>query len=150
MATRPLILTPYTLNQITAARDRARKRPILWDQIKPFARDSDDENFEFKLKDRKPGSEALSDRAESVHIARGYRANISFEEQPAGICRHLSVSVDKRGKLPSPEAVNAIALAFGFDEIEKGTSRVWMEEFEPGWHAVNVVQIEVEREAGHA
>ena len=43
----------------------------------------------------------------------GYRAAISFEQQPPGLCAHLSISVDTPGNLPSPESVEMIAEVFG-------------------------------------
>ena len=95
-----------------------------------------------KLSDRKPGVEAITNRAVSVLIPMGYRAAISFEQQPAGLIRHLSVSVDTPGALPNPIAVNFVLQAFGFDAIEAGTSRIWTEEFQPGHSAVNIVQLE--------
>jgi hypothetical protein len=89
------------------------------------------------LKDRK----SVPMRPDNRHIMLGdTMAAFSFEQQPAGMCRHLSVSVRWKGKLPHPEAVEMIAKAFGFTEFPTGIT--WLEEFEPGHHAVNVVQVE--------
>jgi hypothetical protein len=79
-------------------------------------------------------------QSEIVELPVGYRANISFEEQPAGLCRHLSVSVDRPGMLPSIDAFAMIAHAFGFSAAHH--SQVWVEEFKPGQNAVNVVQLD--------
>lgn len=85
-----------------------------------------------------------------------YRAAISFEEQPAGIMRHLSVSSLHAGKVPGPEVMEMVCIAFGFDEklcnamgrphatifIPTRPARFWVEEFEPGHLAINVVELE--------
>jgi len=82
----------------------------------------------------------------SQHLMLGnYRCAISFEEQPAGLCRHLSVSVKRRGKVPGIVVMQEIAKAFGFSgEIPPTRGRMWLEEFEPGQHAVNLIEVEVQ------
>lgn len=100
------------------------------------------------LADRKPGSER-SVASENVLIPFGYRAAISFEEQPAGIVRHLSVSVDTKGRVPSIPAVEMIAKEFGFTKLDPSTTRIWVEEFDPGHMAINVVQIAAPAQGGH-
>lgn len=85
-----------------------------------------------------------------------YRAAISFEEQPAGMMRHLSVSSRHPGKVPGPEVMEMVCLAFGFHEKlcksmgrphatifrPERPARVWIEEFDPGHHAINIVELE--------
>jgi hypothetical protein len=97
-----------------------------------------------QLKDRKPGFERPE--SASVIIPVGYRAAFSIEDQPCGLCRHLSVSVERKGMMPSIPAVELIAEAFGMTHFD---SR-WLEEFEPGQHAVNVVECYKPRHEGHA
>ena len=49
-----------------------------------------------------------------MHIDFGYRVVYSQEIQPEqGRCHHLSVSLDKKGRYPVPEAVSAIMEMFG-------------------------------------
>jgi hypothetical protein len=99
---------------------------------------------ELTLKDRKHDNPF----PRSQHLMLGtYQCAISFEEQPAGLVRHLSVSVRRHGKVPTPLAMKMIAEAFGFefepgDEFHLTNGRSWLEEFEPGHHAVNVIQLE--------
>lgn len=90
-------------------------------------------------------------RPESEHVCipRGYRAALSFEQQPSGLFRHLSVSVDTPGRLPHPEAIAALAREFGFTDFPPTVGRTWMEEFDPGHHAINVVEL-VMPVGGHA
>ena len=70
-----------------------------------------------------------------------YRCAFSIEEHPGGWCRHLSVSIREPNParpLPSPEAVEVIAGAFGFrGNLKKMLDGVvWIE----GNRAVNVVE----------
>lgn len=79
-------------------------------------------------------------RPESLRIQLGdYVAAISFEEQPTGMVRHLSVSCSNTGNIPHPTAVQQIADAFGFDRDD--AFHTWLEEFVPGHFAANMVQI---------
>jgi hypothetical protein len=135
--TRVLAIGPIEQAAIQAAVERARARPIPWAQLKDFVVSGD--RSEVNLGDRKPGFERI--QSENVLIPQGYRAAISFEEQPAGIMRHLSVSVDTPGRVPSMEAVKMIAKEFGFN-FKTGTG--WVEEFEPGHHAINLIEVAVE------
>jgi hypothetical protein len=101
-----------------------------------------------KLEDRKPGYE----RPPSQHIVfpGGYRAAFSIEQQPAGFCKHLSVSVEsvsKKGLLPPPEAVAVIAQEFG---VPFPPDKVWQEEFEPGEYAVNLLSLYAPAHEGSA
>jgi hypothetical protein len=81
---------------------------------------------------------------QSVDIPIGYVATYSIEVQPnappPGICRHISISVDRPGKLPHPAAVDMILEAFGMQPIAK-SSKVWIEDICPGQKAINVLQL---------
>jgi hypothetical protein len=70
-------------------------------------------------------------------LCDGYRVVFSIENQPAGICRHLSVSIPGTGGAwPSQDAVVVISAEFGFG---KGTMYpVWTEE---EVRAVNMVEV---------
>ena len=138
---RALVLTDAIKKEIDAARAKARANPTPWELLRDHVVANDTATLD--LADRKPGVEAITSRAVSVLIPAGFRAAISFEYQPAGLIRHLSVSVDTKGALPHPVAVDFLLQAFGFDVIEANTSKIWVEEFEPGHRAVNIVQLEV-------
>ena len=75
---------------------------------------------------------------ESIDLPGGYEVAFSFEHQQIGLCRHLSVAVDRPGFLPNMLAVGMIAEAFGF--VTGMDRRFWLEEFKPGHSAVNVVE----------
>ncbi|WP_028164136.1 hypothetical protein [Bradyrhizobium elkanii] len=101
-----------------------------------------------ELKDRKAGYE----RPASQHVVfpGGFRAAFSIEDQPAGLCAHLSVSVvgrSTKGACPNPEAVKMIAKEFG---VPFPADKMWMEEYAPGEYAVNLVSLYAPKEEGHA
>ena len=72
----------------------------------------------------------------ACYINQGYRIVFSFEEQPCGWCRHLSISVDARHKLPSIPAVEIIMGECGFSGGIHDCINVWIE----NERAVNVLQ----------
>ena len=72
-----------------------------------------------------------------VAIPRGFRCVFSYEYQPSGLCRHLSVSIPD--KYPHPEAVNLLMQEFGFEGTVKDPINIfWLDENE---RAVNILQI---------
>jgi hypothetical protein len=106
-----------------------------------------------KLADRKPGYQERPRRPEEVLIQIGYRANVSVEEQPAGLFLHLSISVERTDptRMPSVTAVTTIAEAFGIDyAAAQQQGLIWMEEYDPGRHAINLLKLIVPRKEGHA
>lgn len=135
-------------SEINTLIERARANPVRWADVKDAA--IADVGPTLDLADRKPGFERPP--SEHVLIPVGYRAAFSFEEQPIGMFRHLSVGVDKVGSLPSPQAVMEIAAAFGMDFPPAGgrVGRIWLEEFDPGHHAVNIIQLDSTLQVGTA
>jgi hypothetical protein len=129
---RVLVLSPEKRAEITEAVKRAEAHALPLSLVKTGITAP---TFDLKLADRKPGFARPA--SEAVEIPFGYRAAFSIEEQPIGLCDHLSVSVDDPARLPSPEAVKLIAEAFGMPFNELVT--LWLEEFEPGHRAVNVI-----------
>jgi hypothetical protein len=87
------------------------------------------------LGDRPPGQRPES---EYVEFNNGMLVAISFEHQPAGLLRHISVSSAKPGTLPSQATIKMIMNLFGVT----ATVRVWLEEFAPDHYAINFLQIE--------
>lgn len=82
---------------------------------------------------------AAGNRLQTIKLPVGYNATYTHETQPEAICRHLSVSVDRRGKLPSIEAVQAIMLLFHFVNEIRGCF-VWIEGMADHQQAINVVE----------
>jgi hypothetical protein len=142
----PLIIGNVERDAIAVAVRRAKAHPIAWVELKDIAIDTPTGSLSYKerqgLPSRPPSQEVL--------LPIGFRVCFSIEEQPAGLVRHLSISVDNPGKILTAIAVMMIAKEFGFSEFPLQQGRVWVEEFAPGEHAVNVCELYVEREEGHA
>src|SRR5262245_43532071 len=98
---RPLIIDDKTRAELKAANKRAEANPISAAVLKAGA--VAPTKHEIKLSDRKPGFERPP--SEHILIPVGYRVAVSVEEQPFGLARHISISVEKRGKTPNPAAV---------------------------------------------
>lgn len=88
--------------------------------------------------------EEIKRKYPSYHVRLGnYTAAISFEEQPNGLTKHLSVSTHAPGKVPNEPAMQMISEAFGFSGWPPiRPYRLWVEEYEPGRKAINLVEIE--------
>lgn len=71
-----------------------------------------------------------------IYIHDGYRVVYSLEEQPIGLCHHISISVEKSKKWPHEIAVKMILKAFGMsDDFKKCSS--WLDE---ETESVNILQ----------
>jgi len=63
-----------------------------------------------------------------LNLKGGMRVVYSIEiDQPSGVCRHLSMSVDAAGQLPNPEAVLVLAGELGF-RPDYNDGAVWVDE----------------------
>jgi len=127
---------------LQAAQEQARQNPITA-EIVNRGYNIGEFNGDLSLADRtelaKRGTPAMRPSSEHVMLPNGFSVAITYEDQPCGMCLHMSMSSPKRGKVPTPEAVtlvlDALGLARPIDECEA----VWLEEFEPGRKAVNVL-----------
>ena len=128
---------------ITQAVAKARQTPTPW---VPELVDKDQASHLSTLQNRAPGVADLRKQYPSQHLMLGtYHAAISFEYQPAGLFRHLSVSSQARGKVPGLEVMQMLIEEFGFSGWPlQRPNRVWMEEYEPKRHAVNVLELELD------
>jgi hypothetical protein len=140
---RILAIDEITRQRIASLIERAQKRPVPFDAVRNHAAPPGTKNL--SLKDRKPG--LVRPQSAHIDIPFGYTAAFSIEEQPNGLVRHLSISVDTVGRCPNEAAVAMIAEAFGMMEP---FDAVWLEEFDPGHHAVNVLKLVAPRTEGHA
>jgi hypothetical protein len=151
---RALLIGPQEKKQIAEAVARARSRPIPWATLKAAA--TPRQNLPVvTLADRAP-VEHLRPRSEMVDIPNGFCLAVSFEEQPAGMCMHMSISVDRPNAGPHPAAVEAIVeeCLRATPHDPAGEMHHWLEEFligdKPGGLAVNVVVVVSPRREGHA
>lgn len=89
------------------------------------------------------GSNALRDTMNipepvSITIPVGFDVALSFEEQPHGMCMHVSISVADATMLPNPVAIEMITKLYG---LIPPFDLVWEEEFRPGHYAINIVAL---------
>jgi hypothetical protein len=81
----------------------------------------------------------------SCYLHDGFRIVYSIEEQPAGLFRHISISIDDLEKLPNVFATETIINEFGFKGTISNCDSVWIEENVPvitvGFvKAINLIQ----------
>lgn len=124
---------------------KARAQPVSLEKLEALAIEPSKEGV-LSLEDK--GGKHERTEAVRLLIPMGYLCSISFEQQPVGLVRHLSVSVERPGFMPNPPVVKEIATLFGFRMIP-GDCHSWLEEFDPGHHAINVIE-RVEDVVGHA
>lgn len=75
----------------------------------------------------------------TIELPIGYHITYSHEQQPDGLCRHISVSVARAGRMPSTEAVEMILGAFGMTPIRTSVA-LWIEDIDADTKAINLVQ----------
>jgi hypothetical protein len=139
---------------IRVALAQARAKPMPWSIGKQIAQAAAPA---IRLSDRKgPVDLARMEYAPQQIMLGTYRAALSFEEQPAGLLKHLSVSSARKGNVPGPEVMGMVCEAFEFSKLlcqvigmpratvvsDQVPFRVWVEEFEPGHMCINVVELQ--------
>lgn len=133
---RPLILNNPTRMAIDTVRKYAIENPLCLEDM-------------FKI-DKGELPAAGDNPLRVCHIEAGFRVVYTIEEQPGATVRHISVSIDRKDKLPSIEHVSAIMIAFGMSKLLPGEDVIQIEKWGEGESAVSVIQIIYEREAGRA
>lgn len=137
-----LFIGPQETAKIAEAIAKAKANVTPWEVLAGIADGTDTNKMD--LADRKPGVAFVRRQYPPQHLTLGtYEVAVSFEQQPAGLFRHLSISSARRGKVPGLEVVSMVVEAFGFSGWPlQRPNRTWMEEYEPGWYAVNVIELE--------
>jgi len=137
--TRVLLIGETERAAIRAAIERAAKHPISFKTLKALAVEGGSHlTLEMRRQQQGPDWEKKRPQSEFVELPVGIRAAISFEEQEIGMCRHLSVSVDTPGALPNPAIIESLIKEFGCEHV---LAAPWIEEFEPGHSAINIVAL---------
>jgi len=119
-------------SELKAAMVRARAHPVPWEVLKRRIAEQDGTNTEHEAKP------LAHEPAEFVSLPFGYVVAISFEEQPAGMCLHVSVS----GPWPrvAPNMV-VCAMIFNALDVPDEAEDVWTEELlidgKPGGRVFN-------------
>lgn len=150
-----LVIGPPDEVIIEQALAEARANPMPWSVMKAIV--TDGPKAKLLLGDRKVGVDEARKQYPPQQIVLGtYRVSLSFEEQPAGLMKHVSVSSERKDKVPGPEVMQMVCEAFGFSGklcaaigggramigSEELPFRVWLEEFDPGHMAINVIELE--------
>ena len=76
----------------------------------------------------------------SIDVPIGFHVTYSQENQPPGLCHHLSVSIDRADKMPHPETVEMILQEFGMEPIAQSIN-VWIEDVDDVTKAINIAQL---------
>jgi hypothetical protein len=125
---------------IAAAIVAARAKPIPWSVLADVAVADDTNTLPH---DQRNNAKIAEIRAQyplpRVRLG-GFDVSISFEEQPTGLYRHLSIAVPIPGRVPNEYAIKMIVEAFGSVWPPTGSHRMWGEEYEPGKWAFNIVE----------
>ncbi|WP_063685496.1 hypothetical protein [Bradyrhizobium stylosanthis] len=132
---------------IATAIRSALAKPMPWDKMRQVIVDDRDGPTNTLKLDERPDPDridALRREYPTYPVQLGsYVAAISFEEQPSGLFRHLSISSRVPGKVPNEHAAKMVLEAFGFSGYPPSRPyRVWVEEYEPGRVAINFVELE--------
>ncbi len=129
------VIGPNDEIRLRAAAEKARAHPIPWDVLKHGVTPNQPTD-ELTLADR-VGVPVIPRDPVQVMLPLGWRVSITCEEQPAGFLLHVSMSSPAARKVPSPAAMEMLVKACGYkpDDIV----RRWLEEYEPGKRAVNVL-----------
>lgn len=131
---RALIITSEVENNIKSLMEYAHKNVLARALLERLSAGFDPKD----VRTRPPQTNVIAQDF-TMDIPLGYRVTYTVEDQPIGLCKHLSVSVPKRGKSPHPLAVQEIMKLFKFDRpLEQ--CKIWTEEYEKGFTAVNVVE----------
>ncbi len=126
----PFILDPDGRQKLTRLREFAGKRPIDMLKVVELIKTPAGQKAHWKQM-----------HARTVQLPIAYDVTFSIETgHPVGVCRHVSMSVDRPGRLPLPEAVWMVAEVLGFvGDLQ--ACKVWIEDLAtPGYQAINAVQ----------
>ncbi len=135
--------------EIERVKAYARAHPLTLDIMKRSKIDNGTTFLSLEERRRQPTG-FIRPKSATMLIPQGYRAALSVEEQPIGLCWHLSISVQgraKKGMMPSDEAVKMIAEEFG---VSYPPDKGWIEEYQPGEYAINLVSLIAPVAEGHA
>jgi hypothetical protein len=137
----PLIITTEVMDRLHRLRDFAAKRPVSMPVLMEALKTPTGKRDHLKRM-----------TAQSIRIAGPWVFFVTFSIEtghPVGVCRHMSMSIMREGRVPHPAAVWMIAAELGFiGAMENCTT--WMEDLSDGGKAINVVQPLAMEVAGHA
>ena len=114
--------------QIAALVKKAQEHPVTLEMLK-------------RQMEKSPSLTCHTTRYSEFHIKLpvGFSVVLTIEHQPMGVCRHLSVSISRPGKLPHPAAVSMVMEEFGFQR-QLSDCHFWSEEFDANCRSINVLE----------
>ncbi len=77
----------------------------------------------------------------NVEIPWGFKVTFTMEQQPVGLVRHISVSVDAPNRVPHPAAMQMLLEEFGFENPLGVEQQVYPEHYGKGLTSVNVLEL---------
>jgi len=131
MADAPLIITPEATADLHRLRNTAARKPIDMQEV-----------LRRLATPRGKRLHMAQMEAQTIVIPGPWDFFVTFSIEtgpPAGVCRHMSMSIKRDGRVPSVAAVWMVCEELGFSGgIE--ACRVWPEQLSDGGTAINVVQ----------
>jgi len=126
----PFLLGPNEIEALTHLADMAAQHPVdmtgLMERLK-------------KPQEKRKHLKQMS--KQTVYLPVAYAVTFSIEHgHPAGSARHMSMSVNREGRVPNEHAVWMVAEQLGFTGDLRSCT-VWLEDLEGHGNAVNVVQL---------
>jgi hypothetical protein len=138
-----LIIGPEEQEAIRVAIAMARSNPVPWEVMQSIADPTPTSTLRMDQEKQKIVDDVYKQYPSQSLTLGNCRVAFSFEYQPAGLFRHLSVSVQRKRKVPHYEVVKMLALEFGFSSFPpERPFRIWNEEYEKDHFAVNIIEIE--------
>lgn len=130
------LIRPEDAARLKAAALRASTKVIPWEQLSHYLTPNQ-QTGTLTLAEREVTPVNRTQHVESVRLPFDWRVAISCEQQPAGVLLHLSMSSPRKGRVPRQEALQMVVEACGYtmDDVV----RFWLEEFDPGHFAPNVL-----------
>jgi hypothetical protein len=131
----PFIMDPVIerhlkdLAELAAEKDRI----IPLDVLQQYAAGFDPDDPSTRLASPYPDDQTIT-------LPLGWMVTLSYEFQPMGLVRHLSMSSPAAGRVPHPEAVRWVMDALGFmHPLEE--CLVYPETYDNGRVAMNVIEV---------
>jgi hypothetical protein len=138
----PLVIGVIEVAALEALRGRALEHPVDVVGLADKLHDPDCKR-----------AHTLQMGSQSVHFPSGFLVTFSIETgHPIGTCRHMSLSSPAKGRVPSPEALDAVAALLGFIGGHRACAS-WVEHLERGegpQPTVNLVQPLTVMTEGHS
>ena len=127
----PLLIDDNVKSQIKALVELAEANPVL---VKGLTQ-------RLKNPENKTAHMAQMTR-QTIEIPLGFLVTFSIEVgHPCGKCRHMSMSVNREGRVPNEIGLWMVAKEFGFwGETVRACVAVWTEDLKGHGKAINIVQ----------